>query len=156
MQFNCQEELGGVAELNFYLLTEVSNWPLVITDQNSSQIILNQEPVSVEATLVPDSIVAQINNKKGSEGIVYEINIKLAFITRSESLEQLLDQYQNKPGVVLLKLNNEFQKLYGTDEQPLIMNYEVIEGSKIDGDSSTELTIKGMTRQRPVYYTVSL
>jgi len=153
MQFNCQEELGGVAELNFYLLTEVSNWPLVITDQNSSQIILNQEPVSVEATLVPDSIVALVNSKKGPEGEVFEINIKLAFITRSEALEQLLDQYKNKPGVVLLKLNNEFQKLYGTDSQPLFMNYEVNDGSKIDGDSATELVIKGITRQRPVYYT---
>ncbi|MES2813222.1 MAG: hypothetical protein V4670_12180 [Bacteroidota bacterium] len=154
MNFNCTEELAGVAELDFFLLTETSNWPIILTDQNSSGVTFTPEMVSVAATIKPDSINATVNKKQGPEGVIYQISIKMQFITRSEALEQLLDQYENKPGVVLSKMNNEFQKLYGTDNEPLYMTYEVNEGDKIDGDSATVIEIKGETRTRPVYYTV--
>ena len=72
----------------------------------------------------------------------------------SESLEQLLEQYQNKPGVAIGNLNNGFRKLYGTNSEPIYMTFEVDEGSKIDGAAATEVRLKGETRSRPVYYTV--
>lgn len=153
MNFNCTEELGGVAELDFFLLSETSNWPIILTDQNSANVTFTPEMVSVAATIKPDSINATVNKKQGPEGVIYQISIKMQFITRSEALEQLLDQYENKPGVVLSKMNNEFQKLYGTDNEPLYMTYEVNEGDKIDSDSATILEIKGETRTRPFYYT---
>lgn len=154
MTFNCEEQLAGVAEIDFYLLEETSNWPKILTDSNSSSIVFDPEPVSVEATVKPDSIKVNVNKKQGTEGTTYQISIKMEFITRSESLEQLLDQYENKPAVVLSKMNNEFQKLYGTNQEPLYMFYEVIEGDKVDGDSGTIIEIKGETRTRPVFYTV--
>ena len=153
MTFNCTEELAGIAELDFFLLTETADWPVILTDQNSSNVTFVPEPVSVAATIKPDSIKISVNKKTGAEGTIYQISIKMEFLTRSEALEQLLDQYENKPGVVLSKMNNEFQKLYGTDNEPLYMVYEVNEGDKIDGDSATILEIKGETRTRPVFYT---
>lgn len=154
MIFNCGEQLAGVAELQFFLLSETDGWPLVITDDNSSQVEFNQEPVSVEAILKPDSIKVDVNKKPSSSGLMNQISIKMEFLTRSEALEQLLDQYENKPGVCLAKYNSEFQKLFGNNREPLKMTFEVNEGDKIDSDASTIIMIKGETRKRPVYYTV--
>jgi hypothetical protein len=155
MNFNCSEVLGGVAELDFYLLTETSNWPKILTDQNSSQIVFTPETVSIDAVVKPDSIKITVNKKNGPEGTIYQISIKMEFITRSEALEQLMDQYENKPGAVLSKMNNEFQKIYGTDSEPLYLNYEVNEGGRPDEDNGTIIEIKGETRTRPVFYTVA-
>lgn len=152
MNFYCEEQLGGIAELDFYLLNEVSNFPLVLTDQNSRQLVFSPEIHSVNVTIKPDSIKVSVNKKQAPEGTIYQISIKLEFLTRSEALEQLLDQYENKPGIVNSKMNNEFQKIYGTQDEPLYMLYEVNEGDKIDGNSGIELEIKGNTRARPVFY----
>ncbi|MFK7049902.1 hypothetical protein V3Q77_08370 [Flavobacterium davisii] len=154
MNFNCKEQLAGVAELDFILLTETANWPLVLTDQNSSQIVFTPESVSVEAVVKPDSIKVNVNKKVAPEGVVHQITMKLMFLTRSESLEQLLEQYEGLPGIVIAKLNNGFQKIYGTNDEPLYLLYEVEEGDKPDGESGTTLEIKGETRSRPVYYSV--
>lgn len=153
MTFNCNEVLGGVAELDFFLLSETSNWPTVLTDQNSAQVVFAPEPVSIEATIKPDSIKPTVNKKTGPEGTTYQISIKMEFINRSEAMEQLMDQYENKPAVVVSKMNTEFQKLYGTDSEPLYLMYEVNEGTQPDSDNGTVIEIKGETRTRPVFYT---
>jgi len=155
MTFDCTEQLGGTAELDFYLLTETSNWPVVLTDQTSADIVFTSEPVSVAATIDEDSIKASATQRTKAEGSLWRISLKLSFITRSEALEQLLDQYQNKPGVVKLKLNNGFQKIFGSNTKPLYMNFTVDEGESMDDKkAATKVTIKGITSQRPVYYTV--
>jgi len=154
MTFNCDEQLGGFAILDFFLLEETSNWPLVVTDQTSNQVSISPFPNDVEGTVEPESIKVSVNLKNGAEGETHQIDISFKFITRSESIEQLLDQYSNKPGISIGKLNTEFQKMYGTNLEPLYMNFEVDEGTKIDGSAAVEVRIKGETRKRPVYYTV--
>lgn len=154
MNFNCEEQLSGVAELDFYLLEETSNWPVVLSDDNSAQIIFNPSPHSVQATIKPDSISVNVNKTTPSSGIVYDISIKMDFLTRSEALEQLLEQYENKPGIVKAKFNNEFQKLYGSNLEHLYLVYEDVPGTKIDGDAATTIEIKGKTAKRPVFYTI--
>lgn len=153
MNFNCEEQLSGVAEIDFYLLEETSNWPIVLSDTNSAQIVFNPSPNSVQATIKPDSINVNVNKTTSSSGIVFDISIKMEFLTRSEALEQLLEQYENKPGVVKGKFNNEFQKIYGSILEPLYLVYEDIPGTKIDGDGATTIEIKGKTAKRPVFYT---
>lgn len=154
MTFNCEEQLSGVAELDFYLLEETANWPKVLSDSNSAQIAFNPSPHSVEATIKPDSISVSCNKVTKASGIVYATVIKMEFLTRSEALEQLLEQYENLPGVAKVKFNNEFQKLYGSDLEPLFLVYEDIPGMKIDGDGATTIEIRGETAKRPVYYTL--
>lgn len=153
MNFTCDEKLPGFAEFDFYLLEETGNWPFVVTDENAAQIVLTPYENDVEALIEPDSIDVNVNPKQSAEGTVQQISIVFRLITRSEALEQLLEQYANKPGVGIGKLNNEFKKLYGTDREPLYMNYELNEGTKVDGTAFTEVRIKGETRKRPVYYT---
>ena len=154
MNFNCEEQLSGVAELDFYLLEETSNWPVVLSDTNSAQITFNPSQHSVQATIKPDSINVSANKTTKPSGIVYSISIKMDFLTRSEALEQLLEQYENKPGVAKVKFNNEFQKLYGSNLEHLYLVYEDQPGTKIDGDGATTIEIKGETSKRPVFYTV--
>jgi len=153
MTFSCDEKLPGFAVLDFYLIDETAEWPFVLTDVNSAQITLSPYVNNVEADIEPDSISVTVNEKQSAEGSVQQISISFRMITRSEALEQLLEQYANKPGIAIGKLNNEFQKMYGTNLEPLYLNYEVNDGSKIDGPAYTEVVIKGSTRKRPVYYT---
>lgn len=154
MTFTCDEKLPGFAELNFLLLEETSNWPFVVTDVNSAQITFTPYTNDVEALIEPDSILVDVSPKQGADGTIQQIGISFRLITRSEALEQLLEQYSNKPGVAIGKLNNDFKKLYGTNLEPLYLNYEVNDGVKVDGTSFTEVKIKGETRSRPVYYTI--
>lgn len=154
MNFSCEEQLSGVAELDFYLLSEVSNWPKVLTDQNSSQLVFSPEQFSVEAALKPESIVIDDAKTTKATGIVHSITAKMDFITRSEALEQLMEQYENQPGIVLAKLNNGFMKIFGSNLEPLYMMYEVKDGSKVSLEGFTAIEIKGETAKRPVYYTV--
>ncbi|UOX32407.1 hypothetical protein LXD69_10120 [Flavobacterium sediminilitoris] len=154
MTFDCKEILGGFAEIDFYLLTEVSNFPRILTDQNSNQLVFTPEEFSVDASIKPDSISVNVNKKQGASGIIHQITIKMEFFTRSEALEQLLEQYEKLPGIVHAKLNTNFQKIYGSDLEPLYLVYEVNDGKKIDDDAVTTIEIKGETAKRPVFYTV--
>ena len=153
MNFNC-EQISGVAEVDFYLLSETANWPTVVTDLNSGQITITPEEVAIEGAIDPDSIEIEASPRVNAEGTTFPIEISFRFINRTESLEQLMDQYSNKPGVAIAKLNSGFRKLYGTDEEPLYMNYKVTEGQSVTDKAGTLVTIKGETQQRPVYYTV--
>ena len=153
MNFTNDEKLPGFAEFELFLLDETSDWPFVVTDENSKNIIFSPFENDVEAIIDPDTINVNVNPKQSSDGEIQQIAISFRLITRSEALEQLLEQYANKPCVGKGKLNNDFQKLYGTNLEPLYMNYEVNDGTKADGESYTEVKIKGETRKRPVYYT---
>ncbi|KIQ22880.1 hypothetical protein RT99_05985 [Flavobacterium sp. MEB061] len=152
MNFTCTEKLAGFAEFELFLIEETANWPLVITDTNSKDVVFTPYENDVEAIIDEDSITVDVNPKQSSDGEIQQISISFRLITRSEALEQLLEQYANKPCVGKGSLNNDFRKLYGTNDQPLYMNYEVNDGTKVDGDSYTLVRIKGETRKRPVYY----
>lgn len=154
MNFNCPEPVSGFAELTFYLLEEVSNFPIILTDQNSSQLVFNSFENFIEGSVDVDSIVVNVDPKISSAGTIYPIDVSFKYITRSEAAEQLLEQYANRPGIILGKLNNEFRKIYGTNEEPLYLNYRVDEGTTLEGGSNLLVRIQGETRQRPVFYTV--
>jgi hypothetical protein len=153
MNFTCTEKFAGFAELDFYLLEETGNWPFVVTDTTSGQVVLNSFENDVEALIEPDSIAVDVSPKLSSDGELHSISIVFRCITRSEALEQLLEQYSNQPGIAIGKLNNDFKKMYGTNTEPLYLNYETNDGVTADGKAFTEVRIKGETRTRPVYYT---
>jgi hypothetical protein len=150
MTFSCTEQLAGFSELDFILLSETSNWPKVVTDQNAATITLTPEPVSVDAEIDDDSIKVSVIRKRPD---VFDINISFKFKTRSESLDQLLDQYRNKPGIAIGRLNTCFEKLYGSNQEPLYLDYEVEEGETHEDLGYTLVTIKGSQRRRPAYFT---
>jgi len=154
MNFNC-EQISGVGKLDFFLLDEITNWPLVVNDTTSAQIIITPEVNDVEGTIDDNSINLDAVPKETPEGIIFNILGTFKFSTRSESIEQLLDQYQNKPGILIADLNTGFRKLYGTNEEPLYMTYRVDEGQKPEDDGAVIVTIKGETRSRPVFYSVT-
>lgn len=152
MTFNCQEQLPGSSSLDFYLLTECQNFPEVLTDTNASQVTFQTEVNDVQATIQPDSITSNFNSALNIAGQLWTPRLSAKFITRSEALEQLLEQYSNRPGIAILKLNNGFKKMIGSNKQPLYLNYSVTEGANIeDATAATTIDITGKMRQRPVY-----
>lgn len=153
MRFYCAETLSGILSVNFYLLTETSNWPTTLSDRSSSQIIFAAEENTVEATVDADSFRDKSKPKSTTAGDLYEINLEYGFLTRSEALEQLLDQYANQPGVAVVKFYNGFSKLYGSNNEPLFLKFLIDNGTTIESNASTDIQLAGEMRSRPVYYT---
>ena len=153
MIFNCSESLSGIRSISYYLLEETSNWPTVLSDRSSAQIIFNQEKNSVKGTVDSDSFRDKSKPKQSAAGELFEIDLEYGFITRSEALEQLLEQYSHKPGVAVVLFYDGFKKIYGSNMEPLLLNYRMEHGTTIESKSGTEVLIFGNQRSRPVYYT---
>jgi len=150
MRFNCTEQLSGIFTIDFYLMEETSNWPIQVSDRSAAQIRFTPEEHAVEGTIAPNSF----KNDSKSKDDLYEIDLSYIILTRSEALEQLLDQYANSPGVALVKYYNGFTKLFGTKEEPLLLTFQVDDGTSIESKSGIEIFIEGIQRNRPVYYTI--
>lgn len=152
MTFDCQEQLAGFSEISVYLLSEVSGWPVVVTDANAGLIVITPEEHDVDGTIVPDSINVADKPRQGEEGELWPIDISFMYLYRGEPIEQLLEQYANKPVIVIACLNDNTKKLYGTDQEPLYLNWENVYGERIEDRSGVNVRIRGEMQQRPVFY----
>ncbi|MDV6167906.1 hypothetical protein R1T16_05680 [Flavobacterium sp. DG1-102-2] len=57
MYFNCPEQLAGFARLDFYLISETSNWPFVVNDANAGTILITpQVTIDVDGSIEPETI----------------------------------------------------------------------------------------------------
>ncbi|WP_158962354.1 hypothetical protein [Myroides fluvii] len=150
MRFNCTEQLSGIYTIDFYLMEETTNWPIHLSDRSASQIVFTPEEHAIEATIAPNSF----KNDSKSKDDLYEIDLSYTILTRSEALEQLLDQYVNQPGIAVVKYYNGFTKIFGTDQEPLLLTFQVDDGTSIESKSGIEIVIEGTQRNRPIYYTI--
>lgn len=148
------EQLGGFDTVEFFLLSETANWPIVVNDQTAAQITHIQSLLDTVGVIADGSIDVNISPKQSAEGTIYPTDVVFSFSNRTEALENYLDQYQNKPVVVIAKLNTGIKKLYGTKDEPLILNYKIDDGKKPEDMGVISVSIKGETRNRPVFYNV--
>lgn len=148
------EQLGGFDTVEFYLLSETANWPIVVNDQTAAQVTHVQSLLDNYGVIATDTIDVNITPKQSAEGTIYPTDVVFTFSNRTEALENYLDSYQNKPVVVIATLNTGIKKLYGTKEEPLILNYKIDEGKKAEDLGIISVSIKGETRNRPVFYNV--
>lgn len=148
------EQLGGFDTVQFFLLSETANWPIVVNDQTASQVTHVASLLDNYGVIANDTIDVNITPKQSAEGTIYPTDVVFVFSNRTEALENYLDRYQNKPVVVIAKLNTGVKKLYGTKEEPLILNYKIDEGKKAEDLGIISVSIKGETRNRPVFYNV--
>lgn len=148
------EQLGGFDTVEFFLLSETANWPIVVNDQTAAQITHMPSILDTVGVIADSTIDVNINPKQSAEGTIYPIDIVFQFSNRTEVLENYLDRYQNKPVVAIATLNTGIKKLYGTNEEPLILNYKIDEGKKPEDLGIISVSIKGETRNRPVFYNV--
>ncbi|MBQ0907472.1 hypothetical protein KBJ98_02020 [Flavobacterium sp. F-328] len=146
------EQLGGFCKVEFFLIEDTSNWPIVLNDETANQIILPECVVEDYGKIIDESIDVNIPPKQAANGTTYPIEIVFNFSNRVLSLEKYLDKYQNKSVVALLTLNTGIKKLYGTNETPLIFNWKIDEGKKIEDAGLIMVSIKGEMRHRPVHY----
>ncbi|RZJ71094.1 putative Ig domain-containing protein [Flavobacterium sp.] len=151
MVFSIKEQPSGFSALHIFLLEETSNWPVVLTDKTAAFVVFTPMDSNVEAEIDEDSISVKTTERRKD---LFEIDIRMQFITRSQCLEAHLDKYKNRPCVVVGCLNNRFQKIYGSDLQPLYLSIEIDDMEKPEDKGATKLKIVGETRHRPVYYMV--
>lgn len=146
------EQLGGFEKVEFFLLEETDNWPVVINDETSAQITHIESQIEKFGIISDSSIDVNITPKQSADGTIYPTEIVFSFSNRIIELEKYLDFYQNKPVVLIAYLNTGKKKLYGTNECPLTFIYKIDEGKKIEDLGLINVTIKGETRERPVFY----
>lgn len=152
MTFSFTEQLAGFSSIEFYLLTETSNWPVVVTDANAGQIQLHPEENDLDGSFIEDSISINDKPKLGPEGNIWPIDIQFGYENRHAAMEQLLEQYAGQPGVAIACLNDGTRKLFGTDKEPIYLYWEIGYGEKFEDRAGTYVRIKGEQQQRPVYY----
>lgn len=152
MEIFIEEQLAGIKKIEFFLLTEISNWPILVTDQNAKEIVFNLNVDSIAATVDEKTISDKTKKKQTNSGDLHEISLEYNILTRSKDLEQLVEKYQNKPGVAIVSYYNGYKKLFGTNDEPIFLSYGETNGSTIDDKASVDVSITGVTRTRPAYY----
>jgi len=152
MEIFIEEQLAGIKKIEFFLLTEISNWPILVTDQNAKEIVLNLNVDSISATVDEKTISNKTKKKQTNSGDLYEVSLEYNILTRSKDLEQMVEKYQNKPGVAIVSYYNGYRKLFGTNDEPIFLSYGETNGSTIDDKASVDVSITGVTRTRPAYY----
>ena len=155
MTFNINEQLGGWAAVELFLITETADWPLVVTDANAGTITLNPEVNDVDGTIDPDSINISDDPKDDASGQIWPVEIRYRFLARNAAMEQLLEQYANKPCIVRGCGNDGNRKQWGTDQEPLYMTYKNAYGTKMEDNHGIDISIKGDLSSRPVYFTIT-
>lgn len=149
-----EEQLSGIANIAFHLLTEVSNFPIQLTDQNSSQLVFAVNNAGLIATVDEESLSDDTKIKETASGDLHEISLKYNILTQSNTLEQLLDTYKNKPGIAIVSYYNGYKKIFGTNEEPLFMKFTPKQGSTVTDKSFVSVEIQGVTRNRAVFYSL--
>lgn len=152
MEIFIDEQLAGIKKIEFFLLTEVSNWPIQITDNNANQLVFSLSTDTLAATVDEKTISDKTKRKQTNSGDLFEVNLEYNILTRSKDLEQMVEKYQNKPGVAIVSYYNGFKKIFGTNEEPIFLSYGETPGSTIDDKATVDVNITGVTRTRPVYY----
>lgn len=153
MHFNCPEQLAGFSRLDFYLLTETSNWPFVVNDANAGTILITpQATIDVDGSIEPETIKVTDDVKPDGSGDIWPIDIQFIYLYRGAAMEQLLENYANKPGIAIGHFNDGTCKLFGTDKEPLYLSWGNNYGVKPEDRHGVGILIKGEQTQRPVYY----
>lgn len=152
MNITTAEPIGGFKSVDFYLLTEVSNMPDVLTDANSGTLVFSPEAVSVCASLIAESITVDDKASAGEPGKTWPVSAAFTFFSRTAAMEQVMEQYASLPGVFLAHHNEGWCKLFGTAEEPMYMEYAHDYGTKVENAGGMAITITGTQSTRPVFY----
>lgn len=151
MIFSCKEMVGGYQKVIFYLVEETSGWPTVLTDYNSKDLVFTPNPAVIDGQIEQNSIRVRQRQRTTANGLEFTNTVEFVFNTQSQTLEELLDQYQQKPGVVEVVDNNGLRKIYGSNQHPMYLNFETATGRNPEDGISTAIEITGKSRQRAVY-----
>ena len=152
MYFNCPEQLAGFARIDFYLLTETSQWPFVVNDTNAGSIVITpKDTIKVDGSIDPESINVTDDSKLDDSGNIWPIDIQFVYLYRGLAMEQLLEENAGKPGIAIGHLQDGTCKLFGNDKEPVYLSWNNNYGVKPEDKHGVLIKIKGEQTQRPVY-----
>lgn len=154
MNFDCKEQLAGIASIDFYLLSETGSWPEIITDTNAGGITIYTTNIStpeVDGSIEPESIRINDQPKLDASGQIWSIDISFTYLSRGLNMELLLEKYANQAGIARACFNDGSKKQFGTNLEPLYLTWENNYGVKIEDSHGVNIRIKGEMSRRPVY-----
>lgn len=151
MNFLVEEQIGSFKSIQFYLLSETSSWPKIITDANSNKIIFTEGTDPIEITPIGENQSIKENPKKNPAGIYYNVDGGLTFQSHSKALAQQLDVYQDRDCVIIVDYFTGERKLFGTNTHPLRFLYNMLSGKKMEDFTGINISLKGKTTHRAVY-----
>jgi len=154
MTFDCKEQLAGATSVDFYLLTETSAWPVVVTDMNVANIVITPmaNDLEVDGSIEPESIQINDKPKLDASGQIWPVDISFTYLSRGLNMELLLEKYANQPGIARACFNDGSKKQFGTNMEPLYLTWENNYGTKIEDSHGVNIRIKGELSARPLYY----
>lgn len=146
-----KENVGGWKSIHIATLNEIVSTPDLLTNNNASQISINQLPSSLEIYPVAESIKITETPKLSASGISYSLKINIDFYYTSSEIDDYLNAYLHKKVIVIGKKNSGTEKIYGSKNHPLKFSYTLLEGQSFEDGAKIKVTISATTIQKPVF-----
>lgn len=124
--------------------------------QNKMDIlaILNSIPDSFQAIrvpLLPEKTSISCDTKISNGEKQYDSRIRFPLLPQDSALKELLETYNNKLVVALVKRNNQ-SHLYGTSDQPLLFVYDELHANNNQGLKGFDISLSGAGYGAPIYF----
>jgi hypothetical protein len=148
---NNLEQTGGWLNLQFATLDEVKYCPQILSNENANLVEIEGTPDTIDVLPIPERFSVNVTPRKSKIGTTYSITISLDFPHQSASIDNYLNAYKNKRGVVIGTTTNQKLKMFGSKNFPLDFSYQEINGKKLEDSAITRITISGNIPQKPVY-----
>ena len=148
---NNLETTGGWLNIQFATLSELKVCPQIVTNENASLVQIQGTSDTLDVLPIPERFSVNVTPSKSKIGTTYNISISFDFPHQSASIDNYLNAYKNKRGVVIGTTTNYKLKMFGSKNYPLDFSYQEINGKKLEDAAITRITIKGNIPQKPVY-----
>ena len=145
------EETGGWLNLQFATLEELIFCPEIVTNKNANTIQIEGSEDTIDIVPIPERFMVNVTPRKTKQGTFYNISITLDFPYQAKDIDDYLNIYKNKKGIVIGTTTNSKIKMFGSKNHPLNFSYQEINGKKLEDSSITRINIKGNIPQKPVY-----
>ena len=94
--------------------------------------------------LLPDNLQVKFNSVVRNNSLNYTTNISFIVTPQSPEIKEILNKFQNQEVFVCLQKNN-FQHLYGTSKQPLLLTINELNNVKHGRVKGFSIRISGNT-----------
>lgn len=112
---------------------------------------LTQNHKVLHIPLMPEKINVKSNTKTSSNNKLWDNKINFPVTPQDQELKRLLDTYNNKLVIALVKKYNQMH-LYGTSAQPLVFIYDDLHANTPAGLKGFSLNMEGETYGSAIYF----
>ena len=140
-----QKNVGGVASLSYVLVSEVEKFPVIMKYQaiNFDDIVLKDGAEWQTIYFSPETCQTDSENKTDDAGSYYNNTIKADYPAENADASIALESIKDIPMLVIAKNVNGVEKLFGTPENPIRLQYNQPTGESVMKTTGYEISISG-------------